>query len=920
MRSVCLQLVCLVGWVELVPCLSAAEARLSPLVLHVATNGQDHWSGRVSVPTPDGADGPLASVLAARDAIRRARSASPEPIGPVTVLVRGGAYRMAAPFVLEPQDSGSEQAPVVFAAFQDEHPVLSGGRVISGFRQNGHLWECDLPDVKAGRWYFRQLFVNGARRTVARSPNEGYYRIAKLMPGPRDARSKPIARDRFGFQAGDLQPYARLADVDLVLMHSWETSIHPLKSVDPTAQVVEFAAPLKEWWSIGYWEEAQRYYVENALELLDQPGEWYLNRETGRLSYRPLPGEPLGQVEVVAPALTDLARLAGDPDGGRPVSHIELRGLTFHHADWVRSPQGNSSTQAAVDAPAAVTADGADHCVLEGCEVAHVGAYGVWFRRGCKECRLQRNRVWDLGAGGIRIGEANRAKTDAAESTANLVDNNHIFDTGHVLAAGIGLWLAQSSSNRISHNEIHDTRYSGMSIGWNWGDETNRTHHNLIEFNHVHHVSNGYLSDSGLIYCLGASPGSIIRNNVFHDNWPYSNPPFGWGIYLDATCNGYLVESNVVYNTLSGGLMFNNGGHEHVIRNNIFAFSANVALWPYWEKRPNTFTRNLVYLTQGALLVSHGESSLRDRQNARQSLGLWDENLYWHTGGPEQLRFFQHTFEEWQALGLDPHSRMADPQFVNPNAYDFRVRPGSPAWQLGFAQIDTSQVGLYGEPAWVDETRRIGHPPTVLPPPPAPPKPREISDDFEATSVGAHPKDALVSGEEMGASICVSDEQACGGRHSLKITDAKDLKPSWQPHFYYEPRQVSGRVRQSFDVWLGANAQFFAEWRDHSNYPHNVGPSLRFDEHGAITADGRVLATVPLRQWVHVEIEAALGKAAPRTFKVTLTPPTGPAQTFSDLPISGREFKELQWLGFSSTAAADTMFYLDNLKIQRVRE
>ncbi len=151
------------------------------------------------------------------------------------------------------------------------------------------------------------------------------------------------------------------------------------------------------------------------------------------------------------------------------------------------------------------------------------------------------------------------------------MDNNHIFDGGHVYAAGIGIWVAQSSGNRIAHNDIHDLRYSGMSIGWNWNDAPNRTHHNVIELNHVHDMGHGVLSDAGLIYCLGVSPGSVIRNNVFHDMWPYSNPPLGWGIYLDATCGGYLVENNLVYNTLSGGLMYNNGGHEHVIQNNIFA-------------------------------------------------------------------------------------------------------------------------------------------------------------------------------------------------------------------------------------------------------------------------------------------------------------------------------------------------------------
>ena len=104
---------------------------------------------------------------------------------------------------------------------------------------------------------------------------------------------------------------------------------------------------------------------------------------------------------------------------------------------------------------------------------------------------------------------------------------------------GIGIWVAQSSQNRISHNDIHDLLYSGISIGWNWGLEPNRTHHNVVEFNHVHDLVHGVLSDAGLIYCLGVSPGSVIRNNVFHDIWPYSTPPFGWGIYLDAQCGNY---------------------------------------------------------------------------------------------------------------------------------------------------------------------------------------------------------------------------------------------------------------------------------------------------------------------------------------------------------------------------------------------
>lgn len=138
-------------------------------------------------------------------------------------------------------------------------------------------------------------------------------------------------------------------------------------------------SPLKERWGLGYWETNQRYFMENALELLDQPGEWYLNRETGVLTYWPLPGERLGETEVIAPRLTEFVRFAGDADKGEFVRHVTLRGLTFHHADWVLDPKGNSSTQAAVEVPATITADGALDCAVEGCEVAHVGTYGIWF-------------------------------------------------------------------------------------------------------------------------------------------------------------------------------------------------------------------------------------------------------------------------------------------------------------------------------------------------------------------------------------------------------------------------------------------------------------------------------------------------------------------------------------------------------------
>ncbi len=895
-----------------------ATMTVSASELFVATNGNDQWSGTLAQPNATATDGPLATLRRARDEARKQRAAGQ----PVKIVVRGGAYYLEAPLVLTPEDSGTKENPALLEAFPGERPVLSGGRRITGWRQGpGELWQVDLPAVKSGAWYFRQLFVDGQRRGRARSPNQGYHRIAELIPGPPDPRSKPIARDRFVFNPGDIQPWQQLSDVNVVLMHSWETSIHPVKSVDTETNIVELTAPMSEWWSIGYWESAQRYYVENAFELLDQPGEWYLDRESGRLSYWPLPGETLNQTEVIAPLLTELVRLEGDADAGRFVQHLTLRGLAFQHADWVLDATGNSSTQAAVNVPGAVMADGAIDCTVEDCDVAHVGTYGIWFRRGCKDCRIQRNRLHDLGAGGVRVGEESRAATDVAESSRILVDNNHIFDGGHVYAAGIGIWVAQSSHNQISHNDIHDLLYSGISIGWNWGIQENRTHHNVIEFNHVHDMAHGVLSDAGLIYCLGVSPGSVIRNNVFHDMWPYSQPAFGWGIYLDARCGNYTVENNLVYNTLSGGLMFNNGGHAHTIKNNIFALSADYALWPYSEQKPSTFRKNIVYLTQGKLLIPYGERSLKERIAADESVGDWDENLYWHTGGANELEFYRHTFAQWQEMGLDRHSQIADPQFVDAAQHDFQLDERSPARALGFQPFDISQVGLYGDPAWAGQVRHADCSCRPLPPPPAPPEPLSVHDDFEKRAIGRHPANATVSGEGQGASIRVSDERALSGTHSLKITDSKDLTPTWQPHFYYEPHFTDGVIRQSFDVWMTRDTQYFTEWRDIGAYPKNVGPSVQFDGNGTVSVGGKKLASFPPETWLHVEIEAALGDHQPRTFKLVLTSVNdqepGQAQAIAELPISGSEFRELQWLGFSSTAATDSVYYLDNLSFAR---
>ena len=869
--------------------------------LHVSPAGDDDWSGLRREPNAQRTDGPLATVTAARDRIRTMREDRPK-LDPVTVHVSPGVYRMGEPLRLEPRDSH-----VTYRGGGEERPVLSGGQVIAGWRRGeGELWSAPV----APEWQFSQLFVNGQRRTRARTPNEGYCTILGKAPpevDPVTGAETPTDRTAFVYAPGDIKTWPRSDEINVVVYHSWETSRLRIKSLDEQRRIVRFTGPAA--WPFESWGPGQRYFVENAPDGLDAPGEWYLDPEQSVLRYWPLPGEDMTEAEVVAPRLRRLVELRGAPELGLYVEGVTFDGLSLQHQDWMLEPEGHSDPQAVVTLPAAIMADGALGCTFTNCEIAHVGEYALWLRHGCTQNRIVRNRITDLGAGGVRIGEAAMAQSDAGESSHNLVDNNHIYDAGHVYPAGVGIWVAQSSYNTISHNDIHGIRYSGMSIGWNWDDAPNRCHHNIIEYNHVHHLMQHELNDGGAIYTLGTSPGSVIRSNLFHDVWPYS--AIGWGIYLDATCNQYLVENNIVYNTLSGGLMYHNGGHEHIIRNNVFALSAEQALWPYWERRPNTFERNIIYFTQGELFIPFSIGSLEERVAAGEPLGLWDNNVYHNPN--DQILFHRRSFEQWRKLGMDERSVVADPEFVDAAAYDFRLKPTSPARRLGFQQIDTSGVGLYGDPEWVAEARRVQYPPTRLPQPPGPPPPQPVDDDFEDTLAGAAPQGATVSGEEKGASIRVTAERAQSGRHSLKFTDAAGLQQTWQPHVYYQPHFANGTVRQSFDLFLTPGARLFTEWRDQTAYPACIGPSVSFDERGAVLVDGRTLLTVPLETWVHVEIQAELGT---RTFALSVEQPGMGPTVFGDLPFRGDDFRELHWVGLVCTADEPTAFYVDNLQTQ----
>ena len=688
------------GRVLAIVALLFGSAPLLAATFHVAPSGDDANPG-----TPEK---PFATLTRARDAVRELKRARGGLQEPVTVHVRGGRYSLRDTLVLTPEDSGTEKCPITYSAAPGEKPVLCGGRPITGWRPGrGSLWTARVPEVAAGKWYFHQLFVNGTRRTRARTPNDGYLRSAgPLQPYSRDRqKAGPETRIGFRFQLGDIRRWDNQEDVNVVVYHSWTASWHGIAEINTQERTVKFTNP--SGWPMSWWEKEQRYHVENAATMLDAPGEWYLDRKTGELSYWPMPGEDLRQATVAAPVLRTLVRFAGDPDHGQFVEHVRLVGLSLQHAEWDFDRSKAADGQAAVFLGAAVTANGANHCVLEDCEVAHVGEYAVMFHRGCHANRLERCHLHDLGAGGVRLGEPLRAgkdlpQTDAVRTGGNVVHNCFIHDGGHVFPAGIGVWVGQSANNTISHNEVCDYYYSGMSLGWTWGYGPHEGRGNIVEYNHIHHLGKGVLSDLGGIYTLGTQPGTVLRHNVIHEVLSYSYG--GWGLYTDEGSTDILLENNVVYLTKTGGF-HQHYGKNNVVRNNVFALAAEgqIIRSRQEEHRSFTFERNIVYQDKGPLLGGNWSN-----KNYRM-----ERNVYWRAAN-EPL-FAGRTLEKWQQdLGQDAQSVVADPQFVSVANRDFRLHPDSPALKLGFQPIDTSTVGLVGSPEWVDAPKKIRRPPTVF--------------------------------------------------------------------------------------------------------------------------------------------------------------------------------------------------------------
>lgn len=661
------------------------KAQGQGVVFYVSPKGNDAWSGRLPSPNKAKTDGPFASLRRALDAVRELKRQQGGTLKqPVTMNLRGGTYFLTEPVTITPEHSGTKEFPVTIGAYRNEKPVISGGRKIEGWKQvtvNGRkLWAAEIPEVREGKWFFRQLWVNRKRAVRARHPNKGYLPVTEVLDVTPQTPWHEGQR-RFRFREGDLKGWSTVTDAEIVVMNRWVESRLPVVSVDEKERIANFGKSTVFKLDVG-----DPYYLEHCLEALDEPGEWFLDRKTGTLYYLPHPDEDMSKAEVIAPVLAQVVRMLGEPLTGSYVEHIAFRDITFAHTEWSLPPDRSGFSQAAVGVPGALDGEGVRYCVWENCTIAHIGTYGIELARGCHHNKIGGCLITDLGAGGVKIGETAIRGNKEEQTFGNEISDCRIVDGGKIFHSAVGIWIGQSYNNWIAHNEIADLYYTGISIGWTWGYGPSLAGGNLVQSNHVHHIgirSNGdgpILSDMGGIYTLGIQQGTVIRSNLWHDiaGIRYG----GWGIYFDEGSTGIVAENNIVYNTTHGGF-HQHYGRGNIVRNNIFAYGRDHQIQ---ATRPEQHVR---FRFVGNIVIGKSEQWVAGGIDFNFE---FDRNLYWREGGGA-IKFGNLSWDEWRAKGMDKNSLIADPLFVAPEKHDFRLKPNSPSFKLGFKPFDLSKVG-----------------------------------------------------------------------------------------------------------------------------------------------------------------------------------------------------------------------------------
>lgn len=458
------------------------------------TESIDYW---VSPTAPLGGTGteikPFQNLQQAQQAVRN------HPLkGKLTINVNlmGGTYRGEHNHLaLEPQDSGSNTARVIYRAAPNQIPIISGAQKITGWSlsDNAHnIWRANtgisthsLP---------RQLYVNGLRGRRARSiayPN--YYSHTSTGYYYHD--------DRLGHDPAVIPNWNNPTSVEFVTKTQWKMMRCPIAQIDTVVSNEEYnlIANMPCWSNANVYPEPWNFqllsWIENAYEFLvsnGEPGDWYLDPNTTTLYYIPREGEDIETADVELPIVESLLHAKGTMTS--PVANITFNNIHFMYATWFgpNSMNGYVSDQSAwllvghnhapniighdpdvVRTPGNLSFQYARNIIFQHNTITHMGGVGLDFGTGSQNNQIIDNEITDIASSGIQLGgvrpEDHHPLVPAQETKNNLISNNLVTYTGQDYYDAASIFIGVTSKTIVEHNDIRHTSWSGISIGWGWG-------------------------------------------------------------------------------------------------------------------------------------------------------------------------------------------------------------------------------------------------------------------------------------------------------------------------------------------------------------------------------------------------------------------------------------------------------------------
>jgi len=698
--------------------------------LYVATTGDDA--------NPGTEDRPLATLSAARDAVRELKSTA---VGPIEVLVGAGTYYLDEPLVFGPADSGTAAAPITYAAQPGEVVTISGGVKLDcrWMPYRDGIMMCDVPAVKNGDLDFTQLFINGRRQHRARYPNydnsepgiTGYTRplgrIRGNVPDPDPDPNEDMQHNNTGPRGIEYDPdnfsekeWAKPEEAIIHIFQAahWGNLQWTVKSVDSEKHHIWFGKgghQIGAKWHSGpiNVNASSQFFVENVFEEIDTPGEWYLDKRQGILYYMPDAGVTLDSALVEATVLDQAIAFIGDQY--EPLHDITLDGFRISHTEttfmeqyWI--PSGSDWS---IHRGGAVFFEGARDCTVKNCWFDAVGGNAVFMNdynrgnvvTGCKFTETGDSAICFVGTFEFTNG-SNRAFPYECKAV-----NNHMRDLGHWGKQVAGVYISRAKRITASHNLIHDVPRAGICIGdGTWGGH-------VIEFNHVYDTvretgDHGPFNSWGreAFWCLThahsersftaphpagrvklwAMEPTIIRNNYFHGIEGYDGG-YRQAIDLDDGTSNYHLYNNVCRDQ---AISIREGDYRTVENNIIIKPVVPFGVHVGHPGNHDVIRRNII--------VSDGDMFyMNDAPAEHPVVSEFNNNVYFHPtpGWGERTTISvrhrgkpvrKYTFKEWQELGYDADSVVDDPLFVDFENEDYRLKPESPALKLGFKNIDMS--------------------------------------------------------------------------------------------------------------------------------------------------------------------------------------------------------------------------------------